>query len=181
MKPLGALGLVLVIVGGLIALALGGLRPVGGALAICGLALIVYSYVQPQRKLERSRRGPYSWEDDEKQKDGPPEIYTPVPGEVVPRTRPTAAPADFTVAAPGDIPPIRTQASGGAAEYTTGHGEVPPPREREHEAAEYSPPPGEMRDEPRKEPSPPPPGFSESLLPPEDADMPPMAPPPPAT
>jgi hypothetical protein len=178
MKPLGALGLALALVGALMFLALPGLRPVGGAMVLCGLALIVYSIVMPQRQRRRDQRARSRWEDDPP--PGPQPIYSPEPGEVRARSNvPSQAPG-FTSANPGNIPPIRQQASGGAAGYSTGHAEVPAPREREHAAAEYSPPPGQVQADAISEPPARPPGLSTALLPADDPDMPPMASPPPA-
>ena len=139
MKPLGALGLVLVIVGALVALVVAGLRPLGGAMLICGAGLVIYSLLPRSRRVG-GKRGPYSWEEDEKPR-GPRQIYTADPGEVALRSKPPAHEPDFVSPSPGIIPPIRQQASGGNPEYTTGHAEVPPPRERERPAPEYTPPP----------------------------------------
>jgi hypothetical protein len=176
MKPMLALGVVLVIVGALVALALPGLRPLGGALLICGAGLVVYSFL-PRSQGARGRRGPYSWEDDEKPR-GPRQIYTAAPGEVAPRPRPPAQEPSFVSPTPGTIPPIRQQPSGGDAEYTAGHAEVPPPRERQKPAAEYSPPPGQMLTDDATVAPPPLPGYPTDNLPADDSDLPPMAPPP---
>ncbi|MEA2682508.1 MAG: hypothetical protein QOK05_836 [Chloroflexota bacterium] len=177
MKPLSALGLVLLIVGGLVVLVVKGLQPLGGALLICGAGLVIYSFL-PQSRRPGGRRGPYSWEDDEKPR-GPRQIYTADPGEVAPRSRPQGHEPDFVTPTPGTIPPIRQQASGGSAEYTTGHNEVPEPRERERMAAEYTTGPQEMRPDDGTVAPPPPPGYPSDTLAGDSSDIPPMAPPPP--
>jgi hypothetical protein len=177
MKPLGALGLVLVIVGALVALVVAGLRPLGGAMLICGAGLLVYSFL-PRSRLVGGKRGPYSWEEDEKP-HGPRQIYTADPGEVAVRSRPPGQEPDFVSPTPGVIPPIRQQASGGHAAYTTGHAEVPEPRERERAAPEYTPPPQEIRPDDGTEAPTPMPGYPTDNLPEDASDIPPMAPPPP--
>ena len=175
MKPPTALGLVLAIVGALVALAAPALRPVGGALAICGLALVIYSLLP--RGARRDTRGPYSWEDDEK--GGPQEIYTANPGEVQLKSRQSGQVPDFAGARPGDIPMPRQPASGRPAQYTAAeNSDVPAPRHRERTAAEYAPTPREMRAGERTPPGPGP-RFVPDLLNGEDPGMPPMAPPPP--
>lgn len=176
MKPLRALGLVLVIVGALVALVVAGLRPVGGALLICGAGLVIYSFL-PQSRLGSGKRGPYSWEEDDKPR-GRRQLYTADPGEVAPRAKPPAQQPDFVSPNPGIIPPIRQQASGGNPEYTAGHAEVPPPRERERAAAEYTPPAQEVRPDDPTEAPPPLPGYPTDTLPADGSEMPPMAPPP---
>lgn len=177
MKPMLALGVVLVIVGALVALALPALRPVGGALMICGAGLVVYSFL-PRSQRARGKRGSHSWQDDD-EPHGPRQIYTPAPGEVAPRPQRQAQEPSFVSPEPGSIPPIRQQSSGGDAEYTAGHAEVPLPREREKAAAEYSPPPGQVHEDDGTEPPPPLPGYPSDSIPASDPDMPPMVPRPP--
>ncbi|HEV1996541.1 MAG TPA: hypothetical protein VGR61_00225 [Candidatus Dormibacteraeota bacterium] len=179
MKPLTALGLALATVGALVALAVATLRPVGGALFICGVALVIYGLLPRSARRQRAR-GPYSWDDE--QKGGPRELYTANPGEVQVKTRQVDHEPEFTVARPGDIPMPRHQASGGAAEYTAAENtDIPVPRDRERAAAEYTPTPREMRpDEPTPQ-GPQGPSFIPDLLNSENPDMPPMVPPPPRT
>lgn len=176
MKPLLALAVVLVIVGALVALALPGLRPVGGALLICGAGLVVYLFL-PRSRRARGKRGPHNWEDDEEPR-GPQQIYTATPGEVAPRPRRQTQEPSFVSPTPGSIPPLRRQSSGGDAEYTASHAEVPPPREREKAVPEYSPPPGQMQEDDGTAVPPPLPGYPTDNLPGSDPEMPPMVPPP---
>ncbi len=152
MKPLAAGGLALALIGGLVALIGGGLRPLGGALLICGLALLVYAYFTPGTPAPGR---PVAWTDDEPA-SGPAEIYRAEPGEVRPRPNTPGQAPGFTSPTPGEIPPVRQQASGGSTQYTTGHADVPPPRERQPGSAEYYPPAGEVRPAAAPEPPAPP-------------------------
>lgn len=178
MKPLSALGLALVIVGVLVVLALPALRPAGGALLLCGAALVIYGYYRPRSTRRKRARGPYSWEDTGDNRA--PELYTAQPGEVQLKPRTIERDPDFTTAHPGNIPMPRHAATGGAAAYTAeAHADFPEPRDRERAAAEYSPTPRVMDP---NEPIPDGPqgrSFAPDLLNSEDPDLPPMAPPPP--
>jgi hypothetical protein len=180
MKPLSALGLALVIVGALVALAVTSLRPVGGAIVLCGAALVVFGFYRPRAARRARSRPPYSWDDPDNA--GPRTLYQPNPGEVMVKSRlPEHAP-EFTEARPGTIPIPRQQASGGAAEYTaSGNADVPEPREREHQAAEYSPNPRVTPDDEVVPQGPQGPNYVPDLLNSEDPNLPPMAPPPPRT
>ncbi|MGI8610372.1 MAG: hypothetical protein ACR2MY_14310 [Candidatus Dormibacteria bacterium] len=177
MKPLTALGAVLALVGVLSALALPGLRPLGGVLLVCGAALVIYGML-PRRARRRRTRGPYSWEDEAS--SGPRELYTANPGEVQLRSRQVGQVPEFTEASPGEIPMPRSQASGGSAEYTAAvNTDVPEPRDRERAAAEYTPVPREMRPDATTPQGLSGPSFAPDLLNSENPDIPPMAPPPP--
>lgn len=180
MKPLSALGLALVIVGALVALAITALRPVAGALVLCGAALVVYGYYRPRNVRRRRAHGPNDWENVEP--EGPRVLYTANPGEVHLKTRGSEHSPEFTEAHPGTIPTPRRPASGGDAEYTSpANADVPLPRDRERAAAEYTPTPRETpADEPVPQ-GPQGPNYVPDLLNSENPDMPPMAPPPPRT
>jgi hypothetical protein len=154
LKALQALGLALVLIGGLVVLGVPGLRPVGYALVICGVGLVIFGMLQARRPRRPKRRAPYSWEDDEP--SGPRELYTAEPGEVRLRERGGGAAPEFTSPAPGTIPAVRSQASGTPAEFALGP------------SAPQPSPPAQTAS-----------GLSEELPLESDPSMPPMAPPPP--
>ncbi|GAC1335667.1 MAG: hypothetical protein NVSMB17_18840 [Candidatus Dormibacteria bacterium] len=174
-----ALGLAMVIVGGMVILAGTALRPVGGALAICGAGLLVYGWMNGRRRPPAPPPRPSQrW--DEEHLSTPRGLYQPTPGEVRFRDRTTEAAPVFTKPNPGAIPAPREPApTPGGPAYTTGRADVPAPRERPRGAAEYTVPA-------------PDPALDRGVLPPpltasprpvelpvdEDPYLPPMAPPP---
>ena len=178
MKSLQALGLVLLIIGGMVIVGVTSLRPLGGALAICGAGLVIFGWVGPRARSKRHKKEPYRYEDDGTREPQP--IYQAQPSAVRLRERPGESEVGFTSPNPGSIPPPRqNQPAAGAAEYSTGRGEVPSPRERERGTAEYTAPitPRAVED------AAPPPLTASSHLGeavPADHDpyLPPMAPPP---
>ena len=100
------MGLVLVLVGTMMALAIDTIRLMGGALLVSGLVMVVYGTL-PRGSRSSRNHGPYSWEKDEK--GGPREVYTANPGEVQLKSRHLTQQAQFTDARPGSIPMPRQQ------------------------------------------------------------------------
>ena len=177
MKSLQALGLVMLIVGGLLIMGVVPLRPVGGALAICGAGLVILGWINPRRK-KRKPRERYSWEEDGTREPTP--IYQPQPSEVRLRERPSDVEVAFTSPNPGSIPaPRQNNPLPGTAEYTAGRGEIPAPRERERGIAEYTVPVPEGASADFQPPPLTAGGLSEEIPAEEDPYLPPMAPPPP--
>ena len=112
MKPLAAMGLVLVLVGIMLAFAIDTPRLLGGALLVSGLVMVVYGSL-PRGSRSSRNHGPYSWEKDEN--GGPREVYTANPGEVHLKTRHMTQQAEFTEARPGHIPMPRQQVPRGSS------------------------------------------------------------------
>ena len=104
MKPVAAMGLVMVMVGAMVALGTTTLRPVGGALLICGVVMVVYGSL-PRGARSTRQNGPYSWEKEEN--SGPREFYTANPSEVRLKLRQQTQEPQFTTPRPGSIPTSR--------------------------------------------------------------------------
>jgi len=106
LKPVAAMGLVMVMVGAMVALGTTTLRPVGGALLICGVVIGVYGSL-PRGSRSTRQNGPYSWEKEEN--SGPREFYTANPSEVRLKLRQQTQEPQFTTPRPGSIPTSRQQ------------------------------------------------------------------------